>query len=222
MGPGEEMRQHQHRPGQGRDHRGQRRQAAQQVPGEQRRRRGEARRREDDDPTPPRDAVSRGQRHLAEPFGRNPARAGQAVRERVGDRQRRVGEHPPPGGDMEIGVGVLEQSGRRRKHPQQRGQSDNPWPRWDQPTPGDAGARAHRGRRSQRRLHSRPRSTAGRRDNPNAVRPEVSPACALTSSMKPTIRSGRMMTGMWVRRMRAPEALATRTATRSASIPQLG
>ena len=135
MRAGEQMRQQQRRPGQRRDQRRQRVEAAQQEPGQQADRRREPRRGQDDDPAPAGIAVRGRVRHFAEPLARHPMHAGEGVRERVGCRQRPLGEHPAAGGDVQIGVGIVQQRRRRAERPQQGGDADDPRPRRQQMAP---------------------------------------------------------------------------------------
>src|SRR5438309_4885372 len=57
------------------------------------------------------------------------------MRKRVVHRQSRVGEDPPAGGDMEIGVGIVEQRHRLGERSDEHREPDDHRPGWDKTAP---------------------------------------------------------------------------------------
>jgi hypothetical protein len=101
---------------------------------------------QDDEAAPAGGGINGGECDLAEPFAGRPGRAGHRERERVGGRKRPMREHPPPGGDVHISVGIVEQRQRRGQRAQHYEDADKPRPGRQPPAP------CHRPGRGERML----------------------------------------------------------------------
>ena len=79
-------------------------------------------------PAPPGEVIGGRQDDFGQPFVRHPGCAGERVGKRVVHRQSRVREHPATRGDMEIGVGVVEQRHRLSERAHEKDEPDDQRP----------------------------------------------------------------------------------------------
>jgi len=128
MRPHQQVIQHQRRAQACRDQGGERLGPAQQKSGQEREARGESRGGHQHQAAPPGQVIDHRQDNFRQPFMRDPSRADERVRKRVMHRQRRMGEHPPARGDVEIGVGIVEQRHRLSERAYETGEPDNQRP----------------------------------------------------------------------------------------------
>jgi hypothetical protein len=108
-----------------------------QAPREQEQAQPETRCAEHDQCAPAARGIEQGEQQLGQPFMRHPSGARHGVRERIVEGQRPMGDHPAPGGDMQIGIRVEQQCRR----PEQR---NDPADGADDHGPGDSRHRAIR------------------------------------------------------------------------------
>src|SRR5215471_12368961 len=113
------------------DHRDQRRKRlgpTQQKAGQQAEADRECRGGQEHQPAPAGEVIDGRQDDFGEPFVRHPNGTGKRVGKRIVQRQGVVREHPATRGDVEIGVGVVEQRPRLSERPNEKSEPDDQRP----------------------------------------------------------------------------------------------
>ena len=128
MGPHQQVTQHQRTTQRRRDQGRERFGRAQQKAGQKGETGSECRSGQQHRPAPPGEAVDRRQDDFGQPLVWNPSCAGERIGKRVVHRQRHMGEHPAACGDMEVGVGIVEQRHGLGERANEKGETDDQRP----------------------------------------------------------------------------------------------